>query len=88
MEFAESPVKAERRSSAITYLFGVVFKKASKSFGLRYTPLRNDWYGKLQSTKVSARLIHPHSAQEFALCCPSFVTVFLRVESQGCLDFV
>ena len=31
--------------------------------------------------------IHPHSGEEFALRCPSFVAIFLRVDIQGCLDF-
>jgi len=31
--------------------------------------------------------IHPHSGQEFALRCPSFVGVFLRVQIQRGLNF-
>ena len=41
----------------------------------------------LNPQKLVYGCIHPHSRQEFALRCPSFVAVFLRVQIQCCLDF-
>jgi hypothetical protein len=42
---------------------------------------------RLNPQKLVHGCIHPHSLQKFALRCPSFVAVFLGVESQDCLDF-
>jgi hypothetical protein len=42
---------------------------------------------RLNPQKLVHGCIHPHSLQKFALRCPGFVAVFLRVESQDCLDF-
>jgi hypothetical protein len=42
---------------------------------------------RLNPQKLVHGYIHPHSRQKFAMRCPSFVAVFLRVESQDCLDF-